>query len=380
MSAAPPPLEGVLVIDCSRMVPGAVLARGLIDLGARLIKVEAPRGGDPLRAAPPLMGGTGAGFCAHYRGAQSLRLDLREAADMAKLRTLLRRADVFIESFRSGTLARWGLDLDAVEDENPRLITCSLPGIAEGDDRVAHDLNLTGLTGLLDLLPGQRLHLGDGHEIPRVLVADVTTGLLACTSVLAAILGRANTGGRGRRVSQSLASGPLPLLTWPWADAAAGGGGLLRETALSGRAPCYRCYRCGDGKLLSVGCLEPKFWIGFCQAIELPELAVSGLDLDARGQATAAAVSERLASRPRDEWLTHFAAANLPVAPVHELDEARADPLLATAGLLEHTPMPDGGSLQLPGPATQGIGRTPDRPAPALGEHDVLIACEFGLG
>lgn len=369
------PLDGLLVIDCSRMVPGAVLARGLLDLGARLIKIEDPRGGDPMRATPPTIGGIGVGFCVYYRGAESMRLDLRGPEGVTLLRRLLARADVFVESFRPGTLARWGLDLDAVERDNPRLVSCSLPAIADDDKRVAHDLNLTGATGLLGQLPGELLTRGNGSSIPRVLIADVTTGLLAQSSILAALLRRTKTQ-RGGRVSQPLASAPLPLLTWPWADQAAGGGGLL-DNVLAGRVPCYRCYRCGDGKLISVGCLEPKFWIGFCQAIERPELAAVGLDLGERGRAAADAIAELLATASSGEWLAKLARAELPVAAVHDLDAARSEPLLASAGLLERTPMPGGGQLTVPGPALPSIGRTPTRPAPALGEHDEPIRREL---
>jgi alpha-methylacyl-CoA racemase len=369
------PLTGTLVIDTTRMVPGAVLARNLLDLGARVIKVEDPRGGDPMRHAPPLVDGVGVGFCVYYRGAESLRLDLRDAGGIARLRRLLARADVFLESFRPGTLAGWGLDLDVLAREQPRLTICSLPAYADDDRRVAHDLNLTGLTGLLGQLPGSRLSHGGGEDIPRALFADVITGLLATSSVLAALLGRATTG-RGAKIAQPLLSAPLPLLTWPWADRAAGGGGML-ETFLAGRAACYRCYRCGDGKLISVGCLEPKFWTGFCAAIGKPELAGLGLDLGERGKAAADAVAEHLASQPRAEWLALLADKDLPIAPVHDLDDARNEPLIASAGLLEHTPMPGGGHLSAPGPALPSIGRTPTRPAPKLGEHDESIAREM---
>ncbi len=377
MSEANAPLAGTLVIDCSRMLPGAVLARNLLDLGARLIKVEDPHGGDPMRHTPPLVDGVGVGFCVYYRGAESLRLDLRTPEGLARLRRLLARADLFIESFRPGTLARWGLGLDEpeLEREFPRLVACSLPGFADDDRRVAHDLNLTGLTGLLGQLPGARLSYGGGEDIPRVLVADVVTGLLATSSVLAALLRRARSG-RGGRVVQPLLSAPLPLMTWAWADRAAGGGGAL-ETVLSGRAACYRCYRCADGKLLSVGCLEPKFWVGFCQAIGKPELANLGHDLGERGRAAADAVAEQLAMQPRAEWLALFADKDLPVAAVNDLDDARGDALIASSGLLEHTPMPSGGRLAVPGPALPSVGRTPSRPAPKLGEHDEAILREL---
>ncbi|KIG14681.1 Alpha-methylacyl-CoA racemase [Enhygromyxa salina] len=374
MSESAGALAGTLVVDCTRMLPGAVLARSLIDLGARLIKIE-DRHGDMMRHAPPLVGGIGVGFCVYYRGAESLRLDLRTPQGLARLRRLLHRADVFLESFRPGTLQGWGLDLDQLQRECPRLISCSLPGYADDDRRVAHDLNLTGLTGLLGQLPGSRLTHGGGEDIPRVLVADINTGLLATSSVLAALVGRATTG-RGAKLNQPLLSGSLPLLTWPWADRAAGGDGVL-ETVLAGRVPCYRCYRCGDGKLLSVGCLEPKFWQGLCQAIGRPELASAGLDLGERGRAAADAVAELFATQPRSQWLATFANKDLPVAAVHDLDDARSEPIIASAGLLEHTPMPGGGVLTVPGPALPSIGRTPARAAPRLGEHDDAILREL---
>ncbi len=375
MSDVSAPLAGSLVLDCSRMLPGAVLARNLIDLGARLIKIEDPNGGDPLRHTPPLVDSVGVGFCVYYRGAESLRLDLRSADGLARLRRLLARADVLVESFRPGTLAKWGLGFDELERKFPRLVSCSLPAYADDDRRVAHDLNLTGLTGLLGQLPGSRLSYGGGEDIPRALVADVITGLLATSSVLAALLGRAASG-RGGLVVQPLLSAPLPLLTWPWADRAAGGGGAL-ETVLAGRVACYRCYRCADGKLLSIGCLEPKFWVGFCQAIGKPELGNLGLDLGERGHAAADAVAELIAMQPRAEWLALFADKDLPVAAVNDLDDARSDPTLASSGLLERTPMPGGARLSVPGPALPSVGRTPSQPAPKLGQHDEPIAAEF---
>jgi alpha-methylacyl-CoA racemase len=146
---------------------------------------------------------------------------------------------------------------------------------------------------------------------------------------------------------------------------------------LAGRVACYRCYRCGDGRLLSVGCLEPKFWTNFCRAIKLPELANLGLDLGERGRAAADAVAEHLATQPRAEWLALFADQDLPVAAVNDLDDARSDATIASAGLLEHTPMPGGGRLSVPGPAMPSVGHTPTTPAPLLGEHDQSLADEF---
>lgn len=390
------PLAGMLVVDAARMMPGAVLARNLIDLGARVIKIEDPVVGDPMRLTPPLVGGIGVGFCVYYRGAESLRLDLRTSKGMERLRALLGRADVFIESFRPGTLARWGLELGrgrseaepAREGESgepsepapafPTLVSCSLPAFGDDDKRVAHDLNVVGLTGLLGQLPKHLLSQGPGSDIPRMLIGDVLTGLLATSSVLAALLVRARSG-RGQHIHQSMLGAPLPLLTWAWADRAAGGGGML-ETALAGRVACYRCYRCADGLLISVGCLEPKFWASLCEALGRPQYANLGLDLGERGRAAADAIAEVFAGQPREHWLRLLGDKDLPIAAVHDLDAARSETILASAGLLERTPMPNGGTLSVPGPALAALGRTPSRPAPRLGEHDAAILGEFGLG
>jgi crotonobetainyl-CoA:carnitine CoA-transferase CaiB-like acyl-CoA transferase len=362
----------VLVVDASRMLPGAVLARSLLDLGARLIKVEDPRGGDVLRSAPPLVDGIGIGFCTFFRGAESVALDLRTERGRTGLDLLLGRADVFIESFRPGTLARWGVDLDAAEAKNPGLISCSLPSFAENvADEVAHDLNIMGLTGVLEHLPN-----GDGG-IPRLQFVDVNTGLLANSSILAALLRRGRDG-RGGRLSQPMACAPLPWLTWAWADQALGGDPGMSETLLSGKAACYRTYRCRDGDLLSVACVEPKFWVTFTQVIELPALATRGFDTTPAGAEVAAAVSERLATRPRAEWLALLEPHRLPIAAVQSLAQARADPRLDSSPLVERLPLPDGSSLRAPGPALPSLGRTPERPAPRLGAHTEAVLEEMG--
>lgn len=359
------PLAGTVVVDASRMLPGAVLARCLLDLGARVIKIEDPGAGDLMRHAPPHVDGVGAGFVAFFRGAESVGLDLRTPAGAAALRALAAKADVLVESFRPGTLARWGLAEDDLLAANPRLVLCSLPGFSDSP-AVGHDLNFTGLTGLLRSLRDQ--------GIVGLQLADVTSGLLASTTICGALLRRARTG-RGGRVSQPLLSGPLPFVTWAWAERAGGGGGMS-ERMLGGRAPAYRTYRCGDGLELSVGCLEPKFWIRFTQLVGRPELAAQGLDTSADGQQVAAAMEAHLAAHPRAHWLALVAAHDLPIWPVHDVDAAAREPALAP--LTEATPTPSG-TLPGVGPFFPSVGRTPARPAPALGEHTAAVLAEFGV-
>jgi len=365
----PLPLEGLLVVDLSRMLPGAVLARQLLDLGARLIKVEDPQGGDPMRQVPPQVDGVGIGFSAFLRGAESVTLDLQSDEGALHLRRLTRRADVVVESFRPGTLDEWGLGWEDLSPANLRLVWCSLTSFGRAPDvrhRIGHDLNLSAMAGVLDLV---------GGRIPRLQLADVTSGLLAASSILAALLARERDGS-GRRLEQPLAAGPLPFLTWSWLERVSGGGGVL-DTLLGGGCPCYRVYRCGDGQEVSLAALEPKFWTSFVELIGADGLVNAAFALGEDGTRVAADVEKALAAHSRDHWLQAAEQRGLPMGPVHGLDEAIADPAFAAAHLTEETPLPGGTSAPGIGPWNVGLGETPDRPAPKLGEHTAAILKEF---
>ncbi len=367
----PLPLAGVTVIDCSRMLPGAVLGRMLIDLGARLIKVEDPRTGDMMRLTPPLVGGIGVGFSVFFRGSESVALNLRDPHGAAALRGLAAKADILIESFRPGTLERWDLGLASLRESNARLITCSLPGFVHSDPTraaaIGHDMNFVGLSGMCEALAG------DG--IPGIQFADITSGTLACTALLAAVVRRATTG-RGGHVTQPLMSGPLQFLTWAWAERASQNAAFVTEL-LGGTRPCYRAYTCSDGKRLMVGCLEPKFWIGLTAAMGVPQLAQAGLDAGEDGRHAHAQMEQRFASKPRAHWLEQLAPAGLPVTPIHDLQDAQNEPQLQGSGLLEQTPMADGSTIDGIGPILPSVSHTPKTPVPHLGAHTQSVLEEF---
>lgn len=362
------PLAGVLVLDLTRMLPGAVLARQLLELGARLIKVEDPAAGDPMRHTPPLVDGIGTGFTTMYRGAESIGLDLRRAGDAARLRRLVTGADVVVESFRPGTMDRWGLGYDRLSRLNPRLVYCALSSFGQDGPwaaRVGHDLNFAGLSGLLELLgsPG----------VPGVQVVDVTSALMAGTAIVGALLARTKSGA-GRLIDQPLARGVLPYLVWGISDQASGETGAL-ETILAGACPCYGVYACGDGRRLVLGAIEPKFWAGFVEVLGLGELAGQGFDPGPEGRRAAAQVAEVLGSRPREHWLELCQAAGLPVTPVDDLAGATAGGYLAGADLTTADPA----GRREAGPLHPSLGRRPQRPAPALGQHTDAVLAEFGL-
>ncbi|HQL29017.1 MAG TPA: CaiB/BaiF CoA-transferase family protein [Thermoanaerobaculales bacterium] len=364
------PLAGMVVLDMSRMLPGAVLARQLVDLGARLIKVEEPGLGDPMRMVPPLVGGVGAGYAALLRGSESVALDLRDARDVERVRALAGRADVLVESFRPGTMERRGLGWDALSSANPRLVWCSLSGYGRSGAaaaRVGHDLNFIAECGALRELCSS--------GVPGLQVADIGAALLAATAVLAALLDRERHG-RGRFLDQPLAAGPLPFVAWAWAEAAAGGAGP-RELLLSGRCPCYRTYVCGDGAEIAVAAVEPKFWAALVTALSAPELTAAGWDVGEEGAAAAARLAEIFAGRPRAHWLRLALELGLPVGPVHTAAEAQA--AAAGAGQLEATPAPGGGTIDGVAPFVPSLGRTPATPVGAVGEHTARVLAEFGI-
>lgn len=375
MTQAPPtglPLAGMVVLDLSRMLPGAVLARQLLDLGARLVKVEEPGMGDPMRLVPPLVGGIGVGFAALLRGAESAALDLRDPRDLSRVRALAGQADVLVESFRPGTMERWGLGWDELSSTNPRLVWCSLssygrtPAVAA---RIGHDLNFIAESGALRELREA--------GVPGLQLADVAGGLLAASAVLAALLDRERRG-KGRFLDQPLAAAPLPFVTWAWAEAAVGSEGA-RQQLLSGRCPCYRCYACGDGAEIAVAALEPKFWAMLVEALAVPELAAAGWDPGEEGAAAAARLATIFGERPREHWLGLAVERGLPLSAVRSVAEAHAAGTLAAAGVLEATPAPGGGSFASPGPFLPALGRTPAAPVGAVGEHTERILEEFGV-
>jgi crotonobetainyl-CoA:carnitine CoA-transferase CaiB-like acyl-CoA transferase len=361
------PLAGIVVVDASRMLPGAVLARMLLDLGARVVKVEAPRLGDPMRAIPPLAGETSAVFQALHAGAESIALDLSSSGGAAALRRVARHADVLVESFRPGTMERWGLGAERLMAANPLLVHCAIPafGAGAGDAAAvpAHDVNLAAMSGLLALLPGE--------GVPGVQVTDIAAGMLACAAILAALLVRQRTG-RGGRVEQPLAGAALPFLAWPIAAHALGAPPVFPP--VSGAAPAYRLYTCGDGARVALGALEPKFWDAFVEALELPELAGDGLDVGEAGARAAARVAARLAGHPRAHWLALAAARGLPLTPVHDLDAALREPLYAAA--MRELPAEEG-TVRAPRPFLD-FPAPPAARAPALGEGTARILAEFG--
>ncbi len=372
------PLDGVRVLDLSRLLPGPFATLLLADLGAEVVKVEDPEGGDYLRWMPPLAGRQSGFFHAVNRNKRSLRLDLRKAEGAAAFRRLLARYDVVVESFRPGVMEKLGLSYEALRRECPALILCSISGYGqEGPyrDRAGHDIDYCAVAGVLALNgpPERPFPLG-------VQVADVAGGAWpAAVGILAALHRRRETG-EGAHVDVSMTDGALAMLAMHRGAAAARGDPLRRgKELLVGGAACYDVYRTSDGRFVALGALEPKFFARFCAAVGRPELAER--QFDAGGEGPRAEMQEIFASRTRDEWTRLGAEHDVCLMPVLEGDEPLADPQLRARGSFVEIETPWEGKAMagVASPVRFAGVEAPRRPAPELGADTEAILRESGF-
>jgi alpha-methylacyl-CoA racemase len=289
------PLQGHLVVDLTRHLPGPFASRELLRLGARVIHVEPPEG-DPVRATAPTW------HAALNAGKESVVCDLKAEPELAQ--ALLARADVVLEGFRPGVAERLGVGPDAA---NKRAVYCSITGFSAGDLRAGHDLNYLGWAGVLaDTAPA----------LPPLPIADLAAGALgALTQILAALLERTRTG-RGARLVVSIAENAHGLVSYRL-------GGEPTGRLLTGGLACYRIYATADGRYLTVAALEPKFFLPLCELVGRPELVARQYDEDQ--DALAGELATIFVSRPLTEWLDLFEGEDVCAGPVATLAEAAAE-------------------------------------------------------
>ncbi len=316
------PLEGMLVVDLTRYLPGAFASTELLRLGARVVRVEQP-GGDPMRDTAP------GWFDALNAGKESVVCDLPAEAEF--VRALLARADVVLETWRPGVRTRLGV---RPSDVPATAVYCSITGFGVGgrhEQRAGHDLNYQGWAGVLDDV---------APAWPPVQIADLAAGGLgAVTEILAALLARERTG-RGAEIVVSMTHGTHRLASYRLA-------GDPVPRILTGGLACYRTYATADGRYVTVGALESKFFARLCELLGRPELAVE--QYAPAQEELAAALAEIFAARPLAAWLDLFDGEDVCVGPVATLAEAAAD-----------------------------LGTPPSGRAAALGAHTELWRAELG--
>ena len=326
------PLSGLLVVDFTTLLPGPLATLMLAEAGAEVIKIEQP-GGENARRFPPMVDGDSAAFLMLNRGKKSMALDLKNDTDRAKLIPLIKRADILVEQFRPGVMARLGLGYEEVHAINSRLIYCSISGYGQSGPRVheaGHDINYIGNTGLLDLQPGP----ADGPVVPPMLAADIAGGSFpAVINILLALRAR-DQSGQGCCIDIAMTDA---MFTFTWAalalGAATGRFPKPGELWLVGGSPRYQIYPAKDGKLVACGAIEQKFWVSFTRAISL---AAEFIDDMRNPKATRDAVAKLIVGRSSDEWRPIFAAADCCTTIVTPLEEAMHDPHFVGRGLFAH--------------------------------------------
>lgn len=358
------PLAGVLIVDLSRYLPGPYATRLLADLGARVIKVEEPGEGDPVRAAPPHRGGTSALAALLLPGQESVALDLKQPAAREVLLALLERADVLVETLRPGTLARLGLAPQELRRRFPRLVVCSLSGFGQDGPqagRAGHDLTYQALAGLL----------APTAEMPSFPAADVLGSWAVATSILAALYAREKSG-EGAWIDTSMLDAAAHANVAAWAVEAGGPQPAGRRLPLTGAMACYNLYRAKDGGFVAFAPLEPRHWRRFCEDVGRRRWIARQFD---RSPALRREVATLIATRTRGEWAEWFAARDFPGEPVLSAAEAAAHPQMRARGVLGRGPE---GLPRLRYPArfdgARPIGKDE---MPGLGEHTGAVLAEW---
>lgn len=342
MTAQGAPLEGIRVLDLTRVLSGPFCSMVLADLGAEVVKVEGVSAGDETRLNPPYAGDVSHYFLAINRGKRSIAVDLRDPAGVDLVRRLAARSDVVLENFRPGVLASLGLGYEALAETNPRLVVCSVSGFAPGSDRAsvpAFDATVQALSGLM--------HLNGFEDGPPTRVgvplADLSGGVWGAIGVLAALAERERTG-RGRHVEANMLDGLMSLLGYLGQMYLVSGESPTRVGNLHHHIVPYGTYETLDGHVV-VAPYSDKFWRAWCEVARRPDLAAderfASVKLrKANMRVLQPVVIEVMRGRTTAEWRDGLSAAGIPVAEVltvgEALDQARE------RGQLRSVRLPDG--------------------------------------
>ena len=391
----PGPLSHLTVLDLSRVLAGPWCTQLLADLGATVIKIEKPGSGDDTRAwGPPYLrdaSGRETTEAAYYlacnRGKLSVAVDFTQADGQAIVRELARQADVVVENFKVGGLARYGLDYASLAAVNPRLVYCSITGFGQTGpyaDRAGYDFMIQGIGGFMSVT-GERDDVpGGGPQKAGIAISDLMTGMYASTAIAAAIARRDAPGGDG--VGQYI---DVALLDTTVAMLAVMGMNYLVSGTPPGRVGNahpnivpYQAFACADGHLILAVGNDGQF-AKFCAIAGRPEWAkdarfATNADRVKHRDALVPLVAAAIATRAQRDWLAELDAAGVPAGPINRLDQVFADPQVAARGMRLDLPHPAAGTVPQVGNPLK-LSATPvayDRPPPLLGEHTAAVLRE----
>jgi len=373
-------LKGVRVVELGTMITAPLAGMMLADLGAEVIKVEHPQGGDPFRS---FRGGFySPHFVAYNRGKRSMKLDLRKAEGLEILHRMLTRTDVLIENYRSGVMDRLGIGADVLAAKNPKLIHCSITGFGPSgpySERPAYDTVGLALSGIASLLLDPKKPQACGPTIP-----DNATGMFACYGILGALYEREHTNGRGRRVEINMLEAAISFIPDPFANYTQMG---IDNDPLTRVASSHSfAFRCADDKLLAIHLSsQTKFWDSTLKAIGRTDLASNEKFATREARIKnftelTNALARTFAEKRRADWIIALEAEDVPFAPVHSIPDVIQDEQirhLETFRTLKHPT--EGNIVSIRRPVRIDGGRDgSDLPAPTLGQHTDEILQELG--
>ena len=368
-----PPLQGVRVLDLTRLLPGPMCTLHLADLGADVIKIEDLGAGDYASPAVREM---------LNRNKRGIRLDLKQPEGVQLLLQLCESADVLVEGFRPGVMARLGLGYEAVRSRNPRLVYCSISGYGQTgplSHKAGHDLNYCGWAGVADQVgtPSGELALSN---LP---LGDLLGGTMPAVMGILAALFDAQRTGQGRYVDVAIADGVLAHAVIPLAGLHSQG--RVPATGgdkLTGALPCYGLYPTQDGRYLAVGAFEYKFWAEFCAILARPDLVAHHIpQTQALCDWVRSEVAQAVQAHPLAYWAKRLDGADCCVTPVLKLDEAQALPHFQARGMWVQVQTAQGESMTQAAMPVQisGYRFEVQRPAPVQGQHTQELLAEMGL-
>jgi alpha-methylacyl-CoA racemase len=368
------PLEGVKVLDLSRLLPAPFATMVLADLGAQVDKLEDPKGGDFCRVTPPYAK-DGMGVMFHYvnRGKRSIVLDLKQPAGREAFLRLVPQYDVVLESNRPEVMERLGLGYELLAERHPGLVYCALTGYGKDGplrDRAGHDLNYAARAGIL----GMNGPDGGPPSMPGVQMADIGGGLYAVIGILAALKSRAETG-KGGFVDISMTEAAVSFGVFGHACAFAGLPVDAGSGVLMGAIAPYNTYVTKDGGSVALGALEPKFWAAFCRGTGLEENPMAQMPGPHQIE-WKAKVASVIAGRTTAEWVAFNEEHDCCLEPVLTPEQATRDPQHVARGVFLDRDVAGGGTVRM---ARTPVALAAEGPAPRQGEQTEAILREHGF-
>ncbi|GIX32265.1 MAG: CoA transferase [Lysobacterales bacterium] len=389
------PLSGLFVLDLSRILAGPWCTQLLADLGARVVKIEKPGEGDDTRRwGPPFLldkEGRPTAESAYYlacnRGKESLALDFTKPGGKAVLLKLLERADVLVENFKVGGLAKYGLGYTDLAPHFPKLIYCSITGFGQSGpyaSRPGYDAAIQAMGGLMSITGERDDRPGGGPQKVGVAVADLMAGMYAAVSILAALRER-DRSGRGCHLDVSLLDCQVAWLANQATNYLIGGIVPRREGTAHPNIVPYQAFACADGHLMLAVGNDAQFarfaaLAGHPEWADDPRFATNPARV-AHREALIALIAEVMRQRPRQAWLSALEAAGVPAAPINDLAEVFADPQVKARGLVQPLPHPAAGQVALVRQPVlfDGAPLFSERSPPTLGQQGPELLAELGL-